>query len=259
VVSLSGKAFGGSGFYVWNWEPNQLLLNSNIYNPVTYPLSVDTSFVLNVLDLNTGCFGSDTMKVMLGSAIPPPVANTDYDTTVVNTQVIVFVLQNDIIQPGTQITVSFCDYPKHGVVILNSDNTFSYTPYPDYTGDDVFCYKICDNNSPVQCDTAYVWIHINPRNIDDIDPTGVITPNGDGSNADWIIRGIEDYPDNHVLIFNRWGDYIREFDGYDNRNKVWNGTNNNFEPVPDGTYYYIIKIANVGAKSGWFFVRNNNK
>jgi len=256
---LNATVSGGSGFYVWNWEPAQLLVNPNVYNPVTVPLSKKTTFVLHLLDLNTGCIAYDTVTILMGAVIRPPVATVDTVTTVVNIPVIIISLKNDTTQLGTHTTVSYCGYPKHGVVVLNSDNTFKYSPFPEYVGDDEFCYMLCDDSNPVQCDTALVKIRVKPGDINDLNPTGSITPNGDGSNEKWIIRGIENYPDNRVLIFNRWGDHIRDFAGYDNKTKVWDGTNDSFKPVPDGTYYYIIKIANVEAKTGWIFIRNNDK
>ncbi|MBL7983619.1 MAG: gliding motility-associated C-terminal domain-containing protein, partial [Flavobacteriales bacterium] len=35
-------------------------------------------------------------------------------------------------------------------------------------------------------------------------PTG-FTPNGDGQNDRFIVRGIENYPENELIVFNRWG------------------------------------------------------
>lgn len=170
---LEGTATGGSGSYAWSWQPANLVANPNLYKTETVPLSAETMFILNVLDINSGCVGIDTVKVLMGPAIIPPVANVDYDTTVMNIPVTIPVLGNDIIQPGTLITVSFCSYPQHGVVILNADHTFTYTPAPDYTGDDVFCYMLCDNHNPPLCDTALVKIHVKPQDISDRSAKGI--------------------------------------------------------------------------------------
>jgi gliding motility-associated-like protein len=86
----------------------------------------------------------------------------------------------------------------------------------------------------------------------------VITPNGDGKNDKWIITGIENYPENSVMVFNRWGDKIRSFTGYDNQSNSWDGTNWQNDPVPDGTYFYIINIDRVGKFKGWIYVRANS-
>jgi gliding motility-associated-like protein len=259
AVSLQGTVTGGSGFFAWSWEPAALLNNPNLYNPVSVLLYTETTFILKVLDMNTGCIGTDTVKVMMGPAIPPPLANPDYTETPMNTPRTFTVLHNDTIQAGTRVSVSYCSPAGHGTIVLNPDNTYTYTPNQDYIGMDEFCYTLCDNSSPEQCDTALVKITVFERNIDAIDPTGAITPNGDGYNDVWIIREIEYFPDNQVLIFNRWGDKIREYAGYDNKERAWDGTNEDFKPIPDGTYYYIIRVNNLGAKTGWILVRGNIK
>lgn len=83
----------------------------------------------------------------------------------------------------------------------------------------------------------------------------VITPNGDGLNDKWIIDCIENFPENNVIIFNRWGDKIINIRNYDNKDQVWKGTNQDNSPVPDGTYYYVLTIKNGGTHCGWIFVR----
>jgi len=63
----------------------------------------------------------------------------------------------------------------------------------------------------------------------------------DGKNDEWIIPNIDDYPENHVTIFNRWGDVILEARPYSN-NDPWGGENKHGKLVPQGTYYYVIKF-----------------
>ncbi|MBL7137456.1 MAG: gliding motility-associated C-terminal domain-containing protein [Bacteroidales bacterium] len=109
-----------------------------------------------------------------------------------------------------------------------------------------------------------LWIQVSsppppPPEPDCLEVYNVITPNGDGVNDTWIITCIEQYPDNTVQIVNRWGNRIRIFDRYDNADQVWDGTNQRGEPVPDGTYYYILTIKNMEPKTGWIFVRGGSK
>lgn len=80
-----------------------------------------------------------------------------------------------------------------------------------------------------------------------------ITPNGDNANDFFYISNIEQFPDNNVQIFNRWGHKLFEADHYDNVHNVWKGTENNTEHIaPSGTYFYIIDLKN-GSKpiKGW--------
>lgn len=75
----------------------------------------------------------------------------------------------------------------------------------------------------------------------------VITPNGDGVNDTWLIDGLQYYPSSVVYIFNKWGDMLYEKKGYDGR---WNGVNNKGELLPDGTYYYLLKLNEVNKAGG---------
>ena len=56
--------------------------------------------------------------------------------------------------------------------------------------------------------------------------TPVITPNNDGFNDLMEIEGIEEYPNNVIHIFNRWGNLVWETRGYDNISNAFGGFNN---------------------------------
>lgn len=68
-------------------------------------------------------------------------------------------------------------------------------------------------------------------------PTG-ITPNGDGENDEWVIEGIELYPNCEIKILTRAGQVIFSSKGYE---RQWDGFQNG-EKLPAGTYYYVIKL-----------------
>jgi trimeric autotransporter adhesin len=67
----------------------------------------------------------------------------------------------------------------------------------------------------------------------------VITPNGDGVNDVWIIEGIQNYPNSIVQVYDKWGDKLYETHNYNND---WNGKKTTGELLPDGTYFYIVKL-----------------
>jgi gliding motility-associated-like protein len=75
-------------------------------------------------------------------------------------------------------------------------------------------------------------------------PSG-ISPNGDGVNDYWYIRWLYKYPDNEVIILNRWEDVVFKTDDYQND---WFGTYNGKE-LPEGTYYYILRIYENGEQT----------
>jgi gliding motility-associated-like protein len=87
----------------------------------------------------------------------------------------------------------------------------------------------------------------------------VLTPNGDDFNDNWIIDCITNYPENTVEIYNRWGDLVNRFTRYDNTVNVWKGTNFNGDMMPDGTYYYVLKIKDLLNKCGWVYLRGGRQ
>ncbi len=77
-----------------------------------------------------------------------------------------------------------------------------------------------------------------------------ITPNGDNHNDKWIIDGIEEFPVNEVIIYNRWGDKVWGKKNYNNSDVLWDGNNMDDEQLPDGTYFYLVTI-NTKKYKGW--------
>lgn len=84
-----------------------------------------------------------------------------------------------------------------------------------------------------------------------------ITPNGDNDNNTWFIDGIQSYPINRVVIFNRWGNKVWSAKGYNNKDIVWKGTDQQGNILADATYYYFVELydGDGGAvfppQSGW--------
>jgi gliding motility-associated-like protein len=81
------------------------------------------------------------------------------------------------------------------------------------------------------------------------------SPNGDGYNDLFVILGIEDYPDNELLIFNRQGvtvlhrvNYSNDWDGRPEMGGVLGGE------LPEGTYYYIFKFGDAGIRKGYVYI-----
>ena len=73
----------------------------------------------------------------------------------------------------------------------------------------------------------------------------MITPNQDGYNDALEFVGIENFPNNKLTIFNRWGEVLLEQDNYVNE---WTGQKQN-KDLPDGVYYYILEYG----------IENNNE
>jgi gliding motility-associated-like protein len=71
-------------------------------------------------------------------------------------------------------------------------------------------------------------------------PVQAFTPNGDGYNDTWVIGLIENYPNNKVYIYDRWGQRVYYKEGYTNADG-WDATYAGV-PLAVSTYYYIIYL-----------------
>ncbi len=183
--------FGGSG-------GNGYIINNNGTN--AFPTSIvagsgnDTFELLGTANLGTGGTldggdGSDTLdytgytgaftvNLLGGTAtgtsgishienVNPenaPVAVDDAYTTLANTTLTKnasqCVLANDTDANGNQLTAIVVSQPTHGIVTLNSDGSFTYTPTSNYSGPDSFTYKA--NDGILDSNSATVNLTVNP-------------------------------------------------------------------------------------------------
>ena len=81
-------------------------------------------------------------------------------------------------------------------------------------------------------------------------PTG-FSPNGDGINDFLVIPGLEEYAPAELLIFNRWGEQIFSASDYQSD---WDGRDPNGFDLPDDTYFYILRAADM-TKNGFFVIK----
>ncbi|NDV17028.1 T9SS type B sorting domain-containing protein [Muricauda sp. TY007] len=84
-------------------------------------------------------------------------------------------------------------------------------------------------------------------------PAQAFTPNGDGNNDAWIIPGIDNYPNNVVKVYNRWGHEVLSTRSYKND---WEGFyKGRSEKLPAGSYLYVINLGDGSAPlQGWIFI-----
>ncbi|MBF9239372.1 gliding motility-associated C-terminal domain-containing protein [Hymenobacter sp. BT683] len=83
-------------------------------------------------------------------------------------------------------------------------------------------------------DSDQVTVRVRPA----IRIPNAFTPNNDGRDDTWQIEFIEQFPNNTVSVFNRWGNQVFSADNYGRANE-WRGDING-KPAPVGTYYYVV-------------------
>ncbi|MCE2790420.1 MAG: gliding motility-associated C-terminal domain-containing protein [Saprospiraceae bacterium] len=154
---------------------------------------------------------------------------------------------NDSIPAGA--TIEIIRRPEHGLLVL-SGNAITYTPDPRYLEDQTFVYKVCADFCDMLCDEATVRIELNEEIA--CKAPNIFTPNGDGINDALVIPCLSTglFPNNRLLVFNEWGMEVYSAQSYNND---WEG---NFagQPLPVGTYYFILELGDGSAPVTSFLV-----
>ncbi|MFT7238521.1 MAG: gliding motility-associated-like protein, partial [Cyclobacteriaceae bacterium] len=98
------------------------------------------------------------------------------------------------------------------------------------------------------CDKDGIPDYLDPYSCEDLPVNEVFTPNNDGYNDVLLFDGIENFPNNKIQIFNRWGNLVWEASGYNNTSDLFVGNANsgnavrNNSKLPDGTYFFILNL-----------------
>lgn len=98
----------------------------------------------------------------------------------------------------------------------------------------LYAVRVTDANG---C-TATGMGEVKDRRIECLSARTVITPDGDGLNEEFIIYCLEDYIENRLEIYNRWGQLVFDTDNYDN---TWAGTSHRGAALPEGAYFFVFQ------------------
>ncbi|MEW6772766.1 MAG: gliding motility-associated C-terminal domain-containing protein [Bacteroidota bacterium] len=171
---------------------------------------------------------------------PPDTSNAPFTTVWVR----YFNSAQVIPSPDTTISVGF-------TVQLNAMGGYFYAWSPNYNISDTTIHN--PSVWPTK-DTSYMVYVVDKYGCTDVDTVRIfvqkdyklviantLTPNGDNFNDFFWIGMIEYYPNNEVIVFNRYGQEIFKGNNYDNKKVFWDGTYQG-NKVPDGAYYYVIKF-----------------
>jgi gliding motility-associated-like protein len=218
-----------------SWTPVALVNNPNIINPTVTP-DTTTTFTVNLTD-QFGCKNSDNIVVEVRNKT---VADAGPD------QVLGYVFI-------TTMNANLTHLYETGVWSLISgtgkflDSTFAKTEVNSLSsGKNKFLWTVTNGYCPVSHDSVLIVVN------DFIIPT-LITPNMDGKNDYFVLRGLTTtLGKTELIIFDRRGAMVYKNLNYDN---LWNGVDYNKNPLPDDTYFYVIKTASGKSISGYIVIR----
>jgi len=160
------------------------------------------------------------------------------------------VLANDDFIPSNRLTMDKVGGDADGEYSFSpEEGTVTYRNSPNESGMVSFEYRVCNSSvDPQVCAVATITIDIDVSRL--IIPEA-FTPNGNGKNDKWVIRGLAGYPDNRLVIFNRWGSRVFEASPYRND---WDGNSNGGVRLPAGSYFYSLDLGDGQRRTGYVYI-----
>lgn len=166
----------------------------------------------------------------------PANAVDDYMETTEDSPVTLNILANDLLpNNGAFTSLTILQQATNGSAIIDIAGNLTYSPGQGFCGGvDTIMYEVCNITS---CDRANIYVTVAEcLNIDGIFVYDGFSPNGDFINEFWKIHGLDEFPDHHIYVYNRWGNLVFETKNYQNDwDGKWEST-----PLTPGTYYYLI-------------------
>ncbi len=197
----------------FSWSPATGVSNPNILNPVLSPTSTTTYTV-------TATLGTCTLqRTVVVTIFPGVTVNAGPDATIFSGDVY------QMLASGSSGTYLWT--PSTG---LSSSNILNPTATPASTTN----YTLRITNAQGCTGTDDMLLTVVPYCVK---PMEAFSPNGDGINDLWMITNGNCLAKAKAEVFNRYGSKVFESNDYKNN---WNGFYKG-KPMPDGTYYYVIK------------------
>lgn len=210
----------GAGFASYAWWLNGDVLPENSSGITALS---DGEYVVLVQDAN-GCAGSDTVAVTFLS-MPVPVLSYIVEASPCGLSAVRFEAGVGAdhydwdLGDGTQAT---------GATIIHT-----------YDSAGIYVVTLTVGSGP--CDSTATMIVDVPAGGGFPNTLGLIpnvfSPNGDGHNDLFLPLGAHESGCAELVIMSRWGQIVLH---RTDAGKGWDGTNESGDPVPDGTYYYML-------------------
>jgi len=148
----------------WTWDYGDNTANGSQQNP-SHTYAANGSYYVCLTTLNAG--GSttycDSVRVTtIASVNKKPLAKNDSTTCIQGDSVLIAPLTNDSDPDFNSLSITNVYAAQNGTATLTGA-TVKYKPNTAFTGWDYFDYRICDNGSPVLCDTGRVYINVTPK------------------------------------------------------------------------------------------------
>jgi gliding motility-associated-like protein len=206
----------------------------------------DETVILSISD--SGCYGGGGLIQFVIKDNPPLIINDIPDTLYYCETPFIFGMNAEVDSGGVP--------PFHYEWTFGNNMTLWEQFWGTAYGDDsvhLFVYDDC-----VEGQTFEKTIYIvkpdtcpEPEIPDPVLPELVFpntfTPNGDGMNDVFYVKGLSMYPGSKVDVYNRWGTLVYSNGAFNNCDEpsftgCWDGKSQSGQDLPDGVYFYTLVL-----------------
>lgn len=215
-TSILLQASGGTAY---QWTPVSGLSDPSIPSPSASP--TDTTNYRVTVTNQYGCSDTAHTKIIV------------YKNPVVNAGADKIIFEGQSVPLEGSITGNYTGFQWLPNKALSNSQALQPTANPA----DSITYILSVNplyGCPSVSDAVFVFVYKN------LDIPNAFSPNGDGINDNWEVKGLETYPASVTSIYARSGRMVFEQKG---GRVSWNGSING-KPLPIGAYYYLINLNN---------------
>jgi|GEM_PF-532792 len=262
TINLNTLAQSGA---TYNWTgpngftsaiQNPSITSASFVNGGTYSLSVTNNWCSadsTVEVVITNCNGTDLSVTKTVDNAHPLIGNTVTFTIVAHNNGpnnAIGVIVGDTLQSGYAYVTSSATKgtynPSIGIWAIDTLNTgmsaiLTVTVKVNASGNYVNTATIHSNGVDSMMTNNLSSVETFPTDF--FIPEG-FSPNGDGINDFYVIRGLDNYPNNTFTVFNRWGDKVYGASPYTNTwdGKATSGLRVGGDDLPVGTYFYTLDL-----------------
>lgn len=213
-LNLSASFIGGTAPIQFNW-PTLGVTSQNINVSVLG----DTLVPYTVTD---ACSVTASGAYQIELPVYPPITIELFPDTLTSCKGTEIVLQASA-EGGSQPLSFSWNFPNGQVITIDTIASFILEQGGNYV------FTATDACQDSKSDTTI----INAQNCE-VKIATIVTQDGDDLNSNWKISNIELYPQNQVVIFNRWGNKIYEAAPYKN--------DFDFKSNTAGTYFFVLDL-----------------
>jgi gliding motility-associated-like protein len=213
------------------WRVDGITQSASIANEIDISWNTIGIYLLDVQELAAdGCSGPLRSGQVFVSSAPTIIANSNSPVCMGNS----INLTTETIPEGNYLWMGPNGYTS---TLQNSVILFASSV-------NAGIYSLVVSANGCISDTSTFTIIISDCDIVDFNIPEGFSPNGDGINDLFVIRGIDHYPNNSIIIFNRWGDKVFEASPYQNTwdGKCTMGVRAGGDQLPIGTYFYLLNL-----------------